>query len=810
MTIRFSIHFNTKWGEELFITGSSPLLGNHDITNAFKLNYAGNAVWEGELKINSLKERLLSYKYFVKSEDGSIYYESGKERTLALNSATKEIAAYDQWQGNTTDAPFLSAPFSDVFFTHNNAPYTQTHQHTNELIIRVTIPNVPATSQVCICGNTKNTGEWREEKAVPMTRVEGLKWEADFNIEKKDGKLLEYKFLIKDNTSGKYTWEEGENRKTLLPKILKNNTIIIEHSAADFHTINPKFAGVSIPVFSLRTKNSHGVGDFGDLKLLIDWAKKAGLSIIQLLPINDTSSQLNWRDSYPYNCISTLALHPIYINLEAIGTLKASGTAKQFQKDGKLLNHTVFLDYEEVWEYKMHYLRALYEQEWENTEAEPGYYTFLKQNKEWLQPYANFCVLRDKYKTADFRAWKEHSAFNPNPADEKECAFYLFIQYHLHKQMSEVKAYAHANGVALKGDIPIGISRNSVDAWQFPHLFNFNQQAGAPPDFFSQQGQNWGFPTYNWEEMEKDNYTWWRTRLTHFANYFDAYRIDHILGFFRIWELPIQYTDGSFGHFHPALPLTPQEIEQWGLAGINYTGLFIEDPYQNGKFHPMICSNTGSQYNSLSNEQKESFNKLHHYYFHQRHNNLWYKGAMRKLQQLIASTNMLTCGEDLGMLNDSVTQCMRNLKILSLEMQQISKTPGTEYSNPQDYPYLSVCTTSTHDCETLRMWLGKQNNEYSDMIGENGEQYYDAHPASCLKNLEQNLASPSMLAIFPLQDWLSIDGRLRNKYASSERINNPSNPEHYWRYRMHLTIEDLLEADDFNCILKEMIHKSRF
>ncbi|MEG0891165.1 MAG: 4-alpha-glucanotransferase [Bacteroidales bacterium] len=817
MTIRFSIHFNTKWGEELFITGSSAEFGNQEIENAFKLNYIGNSIWEGEIKLNALKERIISYRYFVKNNDGLIYYETGKGRSIALNTATKDIITYDQWQGNTVASPFLSAPFSEVFFANENASYTQLHKHNNELIIRVTIPNITKTTQVLICGNTKNTGEWDVEKAVPMDKVEGLKWEANFNIEKKEGKILLYKFVLKDNITGKYTWEDGDNRTIVFPKIPKNNTVIIEHSSANFKSINPKFAGLVVPLFSLRSKNSLGIGDLCDLKLLIEWAKTTGQSIIQLLPINDTAAYINWKDSYPYNCISTLALHPIYVSLSEIGTIKDVKLNKALNKEGALLNHQVFLDYEDVWDFKMRFLRAIYNEQKENTFAEPGCYTFIKQNKEWLFPYAAFCVLRDKYKTPNFREWGDNAIFSGDlitgltskPSEYRnDILFYVFIQYHLHKQMTSVKEFAHANRVALKGDIPIGISRNSVEAWQYPTLFNFGQQAGAPPDSFSKEGQNWGFPTYNWKEMEKNNYAWWKARFTHFSNYFDAYRLDHILGFFRIWEIPIEYSSSLMGHFSPALPLSPSEIAQCGLAEINYSGLFLEDPYKKGTFHPKIGAQNQAEYKSLPPYKKEAYNKLYNSYFYERHNNFWYKQAIKKLQQLMASTNMLTCGEDLGMLNESVYHCLKNLKILSLELQQMPKQAGVSCGNPKEYPYLSVCTTSTHDIETLRMWLGKLYNQFSDMVGENGEQYYDATPTSCLNIIKENLASPSMLAIFPLQDWLSIDSKRRNKYADSERINNPENPQHHWRYRMHLDIEDLLEATDFNKTIKDLIATS--
>lgn len=799
MIIKFNIEYNTQWGENLFITGSSPALGNYDIKNALPLECTAPGKWEGKIRCNLTKERVISYRYFVKGDSG-IYYEAGKGRSIILNSSTKEIETFDQWQGNSVDAPFLSAPFSEVFFADNNWPYTQTHIHTNEMIIRVTVPNVPKGGQVLICGAQAKLGAWDPMQAKPLRRMENLKWERSFEITKGDGTEWEFKFIIK-YPNGDIVWENRDNRVLCLPKTLRHNTVIKEFCGADFNQGKPRFSGVAIPVFSLRSRTSHGVGDFTDLRKMADWASETGLSMIQLLPINDTSAYLSWKDSYPYNCISTQALHPLYINLQDVGKLKDKNLQEQFCKEQNELNAKEFLDYDMAWDSKKRYLRAIFPQERENTFAEPGYYSFVKHNKEWLYPYAAFCALRDNFKTANFREWGEYATFSKELLEKlmgkksplyTDIHFYLFVQYHLHKQMVQTKEYAHSKGVALKGDIPIGISRDSVEAWQYPHLFNFTQQAGAPPDFFSADGQNWGFPTYNWDEMAKDNYTWWKNRFSHFADYFDAYRIDHILGFFRIWETPIEYKSGMWGHFNPAYPLSNEELASWGFNNAKESGLFVEDPYSKGKWHPLIGGDQTEGFARLNHGEQESFRRLQYYFFYQRHNEFWYNNAMKKLQQLIASTNMLTCGEDLGMLNESVTRCMNNLKILSLELQIMPKELGVGLGNPATYPYLSVCTTSTHDCETMRMWLGQRNDTG------------DATPEECSATIAANMAAPSMLAILPLQDWLSIDGTLRKADPTTERINNPANPNHYWRYRMHINIEDMIAATGFNAKVREL------
>ncbi|MDO4735421.1 MAG: 4-alpha-glucanotransferase [Bacteroidia bacterium] len=797
MRLKFSVNYKTQCGSALYVLGNCEQLGDNNVANACKLNLEGEDNWSAELEIKECKE--LIYKYCVKGADG-IFYEAGAGRKITVNESAKVVSLNDQWQGNTNAAAFLTSPFTDVYYAYGSQEYLPVGYENNQIIIKVTLPNVPKGYSVCISGDSKELGEWNLKKCVALTRVSNVSWYATFSALRKGGNIWSFKFVLKDKV-GNATWEEGENRVFVLPKVAKGCSYIKEYSSAAIKVDNPKYAGVSIPVFSLRSSQSCGIGDFADLKKMVDWAKKTGLSIIQLLPINDTSANLSWRDSYPYNCISTLALHPIYISLNAVGQLKDSDVAKQIMQQAQVLNKKESVDYEGVLATKLSFLNHWYNQEKNNILAKRGFKSFVKQNREWLEPYAAFCVLRDKFKSANFRGWGEWAEFSVEVLERvkaefaHEFNFHLFVQWELDKQMQQAKAYAHKNGVALKGDIPIGICRDSVEAWQYPTLFNFNQQAGAPPDAFSKDGQNWGFPTYNWEEMEKDNYSWWRQRFTHFAKYFDAYRIDHILGFFRIWEIPIEYRSGLMGHFYPAMPMSKEEIESWGIKGVDYNGLFIEDPYQKGKFHPMIGGKDSQQYKWLPWGQDECYNKLSDYYFYHRHNEFWYKNAVKKLQQLIACTNMLPCGEDLGMLNESVSTCMQNLKILSLELMIMPKQYGVKYGDPAKYPYLSVCTTSTHDCETLRMWLSKDKEDGSK----------DVSAAECLDIVKRNISSGSMFVILPLQDWLSLDETIRVKDASSERINIPSDPFHYWKYRMHIGLEELCSADKFNFRIKELL-----
>ena len=512
-----------------------------------------------------------------------------------------------------------------------------------------------------------------------------------------------------------------------------------EHSAKIFDRPGFRGAGTAIPVFSLRSEEGFGVGEFRDIPKFVDWMERTGQCVLQLLPINDTTRHGEWGDSYPYSPVSSFALHPIYIHLPEVGVKEDAA----YLKAKKELNALPTVDYPRVVKLKIKYLKLAFAKNGAKDLATPACRKFIKDNAFWLEPYAQFCAKRD--------------GISPD--------FYRWVQFHLDKQLSRAVKYAHEKGVFLKGDLPIGVGRDSVDAATYPQLYNLDSSAGAPPDFFSTDGQNWGFPTYNWEEMAKDDYAWWKARLRTMAKYFDAYRIDHILGFFRIWEIPLPHKSGLLGHFNPAMPYSRDEINALGLPIL---GLFIEDPRKPGWFHPLITPDTSK----LESWQKERFDALYTDFFFHRHNDFWARNAMRKLPKLLSCTGMLACGEDLGMVPDCVPGVMDHEKILSLEMQRMEKG--------RPWPYLSVVATSSHDMTSIRLWNGNEKS-----------------PEECRRILKEHLDSLSMLAIFPLQDWLSMDGALRWPNPAEERINDPADPDNKWRWRMHLTTTQLLESAEF-------------
>jgi 4-alpha-glucanotransferase len=310
--------------------------------------------------------------------------------------------------------------------------------------------------------------------------------------------------------------------------------------------------------------------------------------------------------------------------------------------------------------------------------------------------------------------------------------------------------------------------------------------------------------------MLKDGCSWWVRRFRKMAQYFDAYRIDHVLGFFRIWEIPMPEKSGLMGQFVPALGMSKEEIAAYG---VNFNeGLFLVDHKRTDRWHPRIAVQYQQAYEQLDEGQKFNFNRLYNDYFYRRNNQFWYQEAMKKLPLLTQATRMLVCAEDLGMVPDCVPWVMNELRILSLEIQTMPKDPAIRFGKLSHNPYRSVCTFSTHDMPTLRQWWDEDMEQtqayYNGPLRRGGDAPHPL-PGWLAKDIvSRQLTSPSMLCLLSLQDWLSIDEKLRLPDANAERINIPANPRHYWRYRMHLTIEQLLQADDLNYEISTLITQS--
>ena len=888
MTVQFNIEYKAMFGEQIVVN-----IQTEEGELKLPLETTDGERWACDWCVES-PEKSYTYYYSVEREGKAVKTEWLMiKHQLDVNARKAAVyTLYDHWKAMPEDAFLYSSAFTDCI--NHQAPQ-EMKPETGSKIVRLIVraPQLRDGERLGVLGADKALGAWDVQKILPMTQHTYNEWVADIDAAHLEGSHLEFKFVAFRNAKDELLWEASMNRTVDLPEMKAGELVSYELDQAFFALYNRKLAGTQVPVFSLRTRKSAGIGDFGDLKTMIDFVASTGQKVLQLLPINDTTITHTWTDSYPYSCISVFAIHPQYANLHALPELKDAKARAEAEKTCAELNALDKIDYEKVNDFKINYLRQIFNQEGEKMMKTAEYKAFFQDTKQWLVPYAQYSYLRDKNGTADFNQWPDHQVWDeaerkaltdPKTAAYKNVAFFYFVQFVLDRQMQEAHEHAKAKGVILKGDIPIGVNRNGCDVWMEPKYFNLNGQAGAPPDDFSANGQNWGFPTYNWFEMLKDGCQWWNRRFQNMARYFDAYRIDHVLGFFRIWEIPVSSVHGLLGQFAPALAMSREEIESYGLhfqddrftrpfitdwvldrvfhdrAGevkekyldrldderyqmkpevdtqrkvealfadatdekelwlrdglyaLISDVLFVRDHTNPGVFHPRISAQLDFIYESLYDNDKAAFNRLYNDYFYRRNNQFWYQEAMKKLPKLVQATRMLVCAEDLGMVPDCVPWVMDELKILSLELQSMPKDPSVKFGHLSRNPYRSVCTISSHDMPTLRMWwdenIQRTQEYYNTMLYRQGPAPHPLPGWLASDIISRHLTSPSMLCILSIQDWLATDEALRLPDANAERINIPANPKHYWRYRMHLNIEDLAADKRFVQNITEMISQS--
>lgn len=889
MKLTFRIRYRTVWGENLCV------LLNDDETQIISLSTRNGDEWQGSFEYIPVgSNQLVTYRYAVYRDNICIRKELGAISHLFYlgNAQQNHYVIDDCWRDLPADSYRYSSAFNSIYTPQS---YNKLSDSVGSCITyRALCPELGNRNQALgLIGSCNALGSWEYCRPLRMQEVRPNVWH--ITLDASSLQLpFEYKFVAINAESGAVEeWESRPNRLFNVQPLQRGETYLPMETEVFFALPARKFAGSAIPVFSLRSEGSCGVGDFGDLKTFVSWAASTAQHVVQILPINDTSITGSWTDSYPYNSISIYAFHPMYIDLRQLPALADAQFASRFEEERARLNALSVVDYEAVNRLKQSYLKEVYRQEGENVLKSDEFNTFFADNRHWLQPYAAFSYLRDLYGTSDFHCWEAYNKYDeeeiqqlcsPESDAYTFIGYYYYMQYLLHVQLLAVAEYARRKGVILKGDIPIGISRTSVESWVEPYYFNMNGQAGAPPDAFSVNGQNWGFPTYNWEVMEKDNYLWWRRRFAKMAEYFTAYRIDHILGFFRIWEIPTHSVHGLLGQFVPSLPMSADEIRSFGLnfrpdfmlrpfiseyilntvfgeqsdyvretfvrplhhdlyemrpefdtqrkVEAFFEGktdsesiwlkeklyalisdvLFVADRNNPELYHPRIAVQNDYIFKQLAEQEQEAFNHLYNHYYYQRHNEFWYHEAMKKLPVLTQSTPMLVCGEDLGMVPDCVSWVMNELQILSLEIQRMPKAIGREFGCLNEYPFRSVCTIGTHDMPTLRGWWEEDaaltERFYHNELHHWGEVPKHAPGWLCKEIIEQHLQSPSMLCVLAWQDWTSIDESLRNPDVQAERINVPANPHNYWQWRMHITLEELMQADELNDAIRQMIQSS--
>ena len=891
MNLKFNINYRTRFGEELVLN-----IINGDTEARYRMMTADGERWTFKLNLPAQKHQsTLVYYYEVERGGQKIRCEWTTIRHMleltAVHGASYTV--FDRWSDIPEDSYLYSSAFTNCVRGREPQPIQQSSfGATVRLVVRA--PQLRSDDRLAVIGKGDALGNWDATKAIPMTEHQFNEWVVDIDTSKFTDRKLEFKFIaVNTKNQSASLWETGYNRTVELPLIEQKEVIVYNLDQAFFPLYNVRLAGTLVPVFSLRSEGSFGVGDFGDLKSMINLVYATGQRVLQILPVNDTTTTHSWQDSYPYSCISIFAIHPQYVDLRQLPALTNAKQRNDFEALREQLNALPQIDYEQVNTAKIKYLRLLFAQEGSKVLSSKGFKQFMLQAGSWLVPYAQYCMLRDKYGTACFSQWPDHNTWNEADRDKllrirsqeyHEASFWYYVQYILHNQLLEAHQYARKKHVILKGDIPIGVSRYGCDVWTEPRYFNLNGQAGAPPDDFSVNGQNWGFPTYNWDAMLKDGCQWWIRRFQNMAQYFDAYRIDHVLGFFRIWEIPVNAVHGLLGQFQPSLGMTREEIESYGLSFLEHQFcdpfianwvldrifheradevktkyldydhddiwklkpaydtqrkiekafdgvtdehelhlrdglyslvsdvLFVRDHKDNSKFHPRISAQFNFTYEALYDNDKAAFNRLYNDYFYRRNNQFWYDEAMKKLPVLVQATRMLVCAEDLGMVPDCVSWVMNELRVLSLEIQSMSKDPHVRFGHLNRNPYRSVCTFSTHDMPTLRQWwdedISRTQDYFNTMLYHEGPAPHPLPGWLARDIVSRQLASPSMLCVLSIQDWLAMDEHLRLKDADAERINIPANPHYYWRYRMHVSIEKLMNDASFTENVRDLVKQS--
>ena len=888
MDLKFNIDYKTRFGEELVLN-----IVNEGSEAKYRMITTDGERWTYKLSLPAQKcQPAITYYYEVERGGRSVRHEWTTIRhTLELTAVHgAHYTVFDRWSDIPEDSYLYSSAFTDCIRGRKlEVLQPSSYRSTVRLVVRA--PQLRGDDRLAVIGKGDGLGNWDTTKALLMTEHHFNEWVVDLDATQlADGKM-EFKFIaLNTKKQQSSVWEAGYNRTIELPQIEQREVVVYNLDQAFFPLYDVRLAGMLVPVFSLRSEGSFGVGDFGDLKKMVDLVCETGQRVLQILPVNDTTTTHSWTDSYPYSCISIFAIHPQYADLRQLPALTNAKQRNDFEALRQQLNALPQIDYEQVNHAKITYLRLLFAQEGSKVLSSKDFKEFLEEAGQWLVPYAQYCVLRDKYGTACFEQWPDHNTWNEadraallnaRSSQYREASFWYYVQFVLHTQLLDAHQYARKSHVVLKGDIPIGVSRYGCDVWTEPRYFNLNGQAGAPPDDFSVNGQNWGFPTYNWDEMLKDGCQWWIRRFQNMAQYFDAYRIDHVLGFFRIWEIPVNAVHGLLGQFQPALGMTREEIESYGLPfhehqfcepfiadwviervfheradevktkyldhahddiwkmkaeydtqrkvekafegvteqrelnlrdglySLISNVLFVRDHKEEGKYHPRISAQFNFTYEALYDADKASFNRLYNDYFYRRNNQFWYDEAMKKLPVLVQATRMLVCAEDLGMVPDCVSWVMNELRVLSLEIQSMPKDPHVRFGHLGRNPYRSVCTFSTHDMATLRQWWDEDASRTQDYF--NSMLYHEGNAPHPLPGwlardvVSRQLASPSMLCVLSIQDWLAMDERIRLDDADAERINIPANPHHYWRYRMHINIENLMADKSFTENIRNLI-----
>jgi 4-alpha-glucanotransferase len=625
-------------------------------------------------------------------------------------------------------------------------------------------------------------------------------------------------------------------------------------------------SGVAVPLSSVYSADSCGIGEFADLVPLGKWCRENQLDLIQILPVNDTGEERS-----PYSARSAFALHPVYMRpADIAGSDAFLAEIVDAQKKYQAGNHVAF---REVVLWKRELFAKIYKTQESALAKNADLQSWIEANP-WVRAYAVYCVLKEVNEERSWKDWTQNKAITADEINEfwqqqtNAVLFHAWMQWEAEKQFRQAVKALDELGVRLKGDIPILINEDSADVWANPEFFSLGNRAGAPPDMFSFTGQNWGFPCYRWDVLEEHGYSWWRERLQQAAKFYHAYRIDHVLGFFRIWSVPEEQHTGILGHFVPSIAITEKEFTDAGLPAltleylkepnfdINWLNSVLKNHAQQAydEFMEVLPGSAGKRlrlrpqyanenaiialdieqdlkdallrvyWNRVFTPDSTAENYQPFWYWYDapvlttlpRHEqelvqniirkneaereNIWREQGLRLLKMMADETDMLVCAEDLGAVPDCVPDVLQELDILGLKIERWARdwaVSGQPYQDPANYPRLSVCSSASHDSSTLAGWWEESGTDlgyYCETIGLDTSSA-KLTPEIAAYILKRLLLSNSLLAIFPIQDYMTLVAGYTPEDPEQERINIPGTlDDTNWTWKMPVSLEDL-QAD---------------
>lgn len=896
MKLRFALSYITQWGENLYVSidyiSSAGKVWHHDVP----MNTMDGQFWTVDTAafVSQFESAaFLRYEYQVRNTEGTILRCEWclVPRIIPFDS-THDYIMEDAWR----DIPVQQYLYTNAYLTTINGRPNETFLpslaplYNRTLIFYASAPQLLPGQTIAICGSCSALGNWSTSRYLRMQYVGQSMWMLSVDATGFDA-FFEYKYVVISEDGQFHDWEEGCNR-TYECKFLTDRLVyVIDGGIIRVRSAQWKVAGITISLPSLRSKKSCGIGDFGDLRMAIDWAVKTGMKTIRIQPINDTGFFANDMGLNPFEIISAYAINPIYINLEDAGKIDDIEYTARHKRKCAQINALPIIDLNAVRAIKNEYLSKLYDETGSIVIHTDEYNQFVRNNATWLTSYAAFCILCQLNSTDDYSEWKDFSYYNEKKAegliyDNKERVLYIyFVQYLLHRQVKKLADYARSHGVFLINDVAMGISPNSVDAWKQPDLFHRAFRMGNVPNSSNQNGTVKNAIAYNWDAMARDGYGWLRLKLSHISRYFDSICIDEIGNYFHTWYVPDTAVSSVLGHFWPSLPYSSDEIERFGLKfrkhfftkplindkvisklfGIHadyvkthfvdarayglydikpafctqqkikehFEGkndentlwlrdglyrlienvLFVEDPAQPAMYHPRILAYREPIYEALDNDEKEAFMHLYADYYCHRHNLLWERNGRDKLSAVLKGTRMLVAGEDTRIIAERAESVIKELNILPVNIQTYPRNRGTEFAHLNEYPYLSVASTSTYGTLPMHLWWkenrGRTQRFFSTML-QKGGQAPALMPAYISEEITaRHLYCPSMVCLLAINDLTETNlPTLQNK-PRTWHCHHTDSDIVWWSRRLPIYLENLLEANTANEKLKTLIKRSR-